>query len=159
MIYWRPKAVEQSEQEQMHQWYLMIAPGQPLPVGLSWSSPVGGYSRGVTSSPLKMAPTLLLWVCMPLTCRCEACASQRHTSHGGRLTSNTSWAITLRYQMGTSSLAFNFREKWSVGAHHELLEEFCARRGRSCRYHLFFSWRILGTNYTWMSEHERRALP
>lgn len=74
MIYWRPKAVEQSEQEQMHQWYLMIAPGQPLPVGLSWSSPVGGYSRGVTSSPLKMAPTLLLWVCVPLTCRCEACA-------------------------------------------------------------------------------------
>lgn len=52
----------------------MIAPGQPLLVGLSWSSPVGGYSHGVTSSPLNIGPTLLLSGRVPLTCRCEACA-------------------------------------------------------------------------------------
>lgn len=74
MIYWRQKAVKQSEQEQTHLWYLMLTPGQPLPVGLHWSSPAGGYSPGMTSSPLKIGPTLLLWGCVLLTCRCEACA-------------------------------------------------------------------------------------
>lgn len=52
----------------------MIAPGQPLLVGLSWSSLVGGYSRGVTSSPLNIGSTLLLSGCVHLTCCCEACA-------------------------------------------------------------------------------------
>lgn len=85
------------------------------------------------------ASDMLLWsLCLKF--------QRRHTRHGERLTSNTSRAITLHYWMGISSLAFNFREKWSVGAHRELLEEFFACCGRSCRYHLFFSWRMLGTN-------------